>query len=251
MERSFAQDARPAGPSSNLDAMHTSRSRSFPARRPLAAPVVFTGFSGWAGVILVLCLTFLQAGSVSAKEPKRPLVGQLITIYAPHSEQLELVFDEVELDWSGDPSTKGKTPAALATEVAGATLKARDSHRAVFDVSRANDVMGVHALAMALKAANPGAEAHPVLYEPGRPKSTATRRLLTREVALLLEPGEDPRIVIGGLPVGLIRQVPGVPDGYVVEAADAIAALDLADALRQRSGIRSAYPLLRRTHFPR
>lgn len=133
----------------------------------------------------------------------------------------------------------------------GTQVLKSEAFRTVVAVSNITSPVDLSMMATAMKAANPGAEAHLILYEPGLPQSKATRRLLTREVGLLIEQGEDPQNLLAGLLAGSIRSVPGVPGGYVVEASDPIAALNLADALRQRPGVRSAYPLLKRAYFPR
>jgi hypothetical protein len=205
----------------------------------------------WVAAFFVAHLTLLQVASPSANDPKRAAGGPLITLHAPHPEQLEVALDEVELDWSGDPGAKGRTAASYAVPIPGSRVVEREAARAAVAVSGAASLADVLMISTALKAADPGAEVHLSLYGPGLPRNKASRRLLTREVGLLVLLGEDPQGVLGGLPLGPIRAVPGVPGGYVVEAADPIAALDLADALRQRPGVRSAYPLLKRLYFPR
>src|SRR3972149_8177373 len=134
---------------------------------------------------------------------------------------------------------------------AGAAVVDTDVQRATFRVSGIFDQADLSARAKALQAANPGADYYLVLYEPGRPRTKATRRLLTRAVALLLDPGTSPQGVLAGLPGGGLRAVPGVADGYVVEAAEPLAAVELADELRRGGGVRNAYPLLKRQQFPR
>ena len=95
-------------------------------------------------------------------------------------------------------------------------------------------------MAGALKAANPGAEFHLVLYAPGRAKTRASRGLLTREVGLILEQEADPRNAVAGLSVVSIRPA-GVSGAYVIEAEDPLAALRLAAELRGRPGVKEAY----------
>ena len=214
-------------------------------------PSFFEGTVPRAGIlVLAATLALAEADPLAAKDAKRPVAGPLITIHAPHPEQLELALDEVELDWSGARGVKGSAPAALAVEIAGTRLVRREAVRAVVEVSGVADRQHLAMLAAALKAANPGAEAHLVVYQPGLPRGTASRRLLTREVGLLLEPGEEGR-VLAGLAVDAVRAVPGVPGGYVVDAGEPLATVDLADALRTRPGVRSAHPILKRAVFPR
>lgn len=200
----------------------------------------------WLTMLFVAHLVVFQLQYASAQKPKRAPVGPLFTIYTPHPERLELALDEIELDWSRQPGAKRRAPARSAVAIAGTWIVQSDAVRALVGVSGATSSAGLLSIADALKAANPGAEAHLVLYEPGIPKTRASRRLLTREVGLLLEEGHEPDVVVAGLPSGKVRPVTTVPGGYVVEAGDPIAALDLADRLRQRPGVRAAYPLLRR-----
>lgn len=205
----------------------------------------------WLMVPIVGWFLLAQLSGLSASGATRPPAGPLITIHAPQPRQFELALDEVELDWSGDPGAKTRRPAESATPISGAMIVEGEAVRTLFSVPPANNPKDLLAIATALRAANPGSEAHLVVYEPGLPKSKATRQLLTREVGLLMEQGMDPQGMLGGQPVGGIRQVPGVPDGYVVEAPDPIAALDLAEAVRLRPGVRSAYPLLKRQYVQR
>jgi hypothetical protein len=191
-----------------------------------------------------------QAQALSAKEPKRPSAGPLITVHTPHPEQLEIALDEVELEWT-DLSEKKLAPAESPRMIYGSRVVKSETARAVVAVTGIASPMDLSMMATSLKAANPGAEAHLILYEPGLPRSTATRRLLTREVGVVLEQGEDPQSLLTGISAGSVRSVSGVPGGYVIEASDPIAALNLADALRRHPGVRSAYPLLKRAYFPR
>jgi len=167
-----------------------------------------------------------HAPADEGKHVKSAPVGPLITIHTHYPKQYELALDEIELDWSKAPGAKDRPPREVVA-VTGAA--GRD------DLKKK---------ARALKDANPGAESHLVLYEPGIPRSRASRRLLTRHVGLILDKNVDPQDVLSGLPGGRLKKVAGVPDGYTVEAEDPLAALDLTDALRLRPGVRSAYPLL-------
>jgi hypothetical protein len=207
--------------------------------------------SRWLIPALGLCWVLIPLGGTRAEGAKRAPEGPLVTIHAPHPEQFELALDEIELDWSGDPGAKQRAPGKGAAAIAGTTIRDSEDARVGLEVSGVTDRGDLLKKAAALKAANPGAEAYLVLYEPGLPKGKSTRRLLTREVGLLMEQGGDLGAVLTGLAAGAVRPVPGVPGGYVVEAGDPLAALDLAEAIRQRPGVRSAYPLLRRVHFSR
>jgi hypothetical protein len=193
-------------------------------QRPVFLILLVAGFSlGVAGFVL----------ADQGKRSKRAPAGPLITIHVPHAQQWELALDEIELDWSKTPGAKERTP------------------RTVVSVIGATGPDDLRKRAKSLKDANPGAESHLVLYEPGLPRGKASRRLLTRHVGLLLDRNVDPRSLLSGLPGGQIKKVPGAPDGYTVEADDPLAALELADALRLRPGVRSAYPLLQRQQSKR
>lgn len=201
-------------------------------------------------ILCVVWLVIFQAQALSAKESKRSPIGPLITVHTPHPEQFEIALDEIQLEWT-DPGEKKLAPAGTPIMIYGTRVLESEGLRTVVAVSGITSPINLSMMATALKAANSGAEAHLILYEPGLPRSKATRRLLTREVGFVLEQGEDPQSLLAGMPTGSIRSVPGAPGGYVVEASDPIAALNLADALRQRSGVRSAYPLLKQAYFPR
>lgn len=202
-------------------------------------------------VLVVLWLMALGGVPLDAKEPKRPVTGPLITIYAPHAQQFEIGMDEVELDWSHVPGAKSRALGRQASPAGGARIVEGEGVRARAIFAPVASTAELEGMAAALRLANPGANAHLVLYEPGRPKNAATRRLLTHEVGLLMEPGVDPQPAIAGLPVVAMRPLVNVADGYVLHANNAIAALNLADALRHRSGVRNAYPLVRRQYVPR
>jgi hypothetical protein len=185
-------------------------------------------------------------GSLAGAQPvKRAPDGPLVTIHAPHALRLELALDEVELDWSRAPDANTQTPGSRVLPAGDARIAETDHARARAVFARAVDRQTLAAKARLLRDANPGAEVHLVVYEPGQPKSPATRKLLTREVGLLLEPDQDVAAVLAGFAASAPRPVPGVPAGYIVEAPDPLAAVDLADALRARPGVKAAYPLLR------
>lgn len=198
-------------------------------------------------ILCVVLSALFHVDALHAKEPKRPVDGPLITIHTPHPEQLEIALDEIELEWtaSGDEtSVAAKSPIVTY----GSRVVKSEPTRAIIGVSWVTSPIDLPMIAGSLKAANPGAEAHLILYEPGFPRNAATRRLLTREVGVVLDPGEDPQRLLADVPLASIRSIAGVPGGYVVEANDPMAALNLADAIRGRPGVRSAYPLLKRVY---
>ena len=201
--------------------------------------------------LLLIAGLSLQASSLDAKGPKRPPEGPLITIHAPHPERLEFALDEIGLDWGGHPGASERVPAQSVALVAGTRLLATEGGTlALVGFPRVARPEDLSPIATALEAANPGAEAHLVLYVPSHPKSKASRGLLTRQVGLILEQGADPGSVTAGLAVVSIRRA-SVSGGYVLDAENPLAALSLADLLRQRSGVKIAYPMVRRFVFHR
>jgi hypothetical protein len=201
----------------------------------------------------ILCLAWLMlfwVEALSAKEMKRPPTGPLITVHLPHPKQYEIALDEIELEWI-DRGHTAQAYAKTPTMIVGSRVVKSEASRAAVVVSGITSPMDLSMMAAALKAANPGAEAHLILYEPGLPRSKASRRLLTREVGVVLGEEDDPQRLFADVPVESIRSAPGVPGGYVVETSDPMTALNVADLLRQRPEVRSTYPLLKRTYFTR
>ena len=91
-----------------------------------------------------------------------------------------------------------------------------------------------------------------VIYPTGRPRNESTRRLLTRRVLVRLAPEADAASVLGGVPgVANWQAVDYLPGAVLVEAADPTGALELAEWLRVRSGVRSADAQLARRHQPK
>lgn len=208
--------------------------------------------AAWSTLVCAGWIALFPTEALSAKQSKRLPAGPLITVHTPHPEQFEMALDEIELEWT-DSGNEKYVPDEAPIMVHGARVVKSEASRAIVALSGITGPTELSMMATVLKAANPGAEAHLILFEPGLPQSSASRRLLTREVGVVLEEGKDPQELMAGagLPAGSIRGVPGVPSGYVVEADDPLAALTVADALRQRSGVQSAYPLLKRAYFPR
>jgi hypothetical protein len=203
----------------------------------------------WLLPLGLLTAPALSAHGAHEKEGDLNPAGLRITVSGPTSRQYEVALDEIELDWSRRAEVKRHAPGRQAVSVPGANFMEREAARAVAKLDPVAGIHDLHHASDVLRAANPGAEAHFVLYEPGRPRSKATRHLLTSEVGLVLEPNADLQVITAGLSVVAIRPVAGVASGYVVDAADPMAALDLVEALVQRPGVKTAYPLLRRQYF--
>lgn len=206
--------------------------------------------AAWSTLVCVGWLALFPTEALSAKQSKRPRAGALITVHTPHPEQFEIALDEIELEWT-EPGTKRFAPDEAPIMVHGARVVKSEASRAIVTVSGITGPTELSMMATVLKAANPGTEAYLVLFEPGLPRTQATRHLLTREVGLILEQGVDPHTLLADLSADTVRSVPGVPEGYVIEADDPMAALAVADALRKQPGVRNAYPLLKHTYSRR
>jgi hypothetical protein len=198
--------------------------------------------------VLALALPVLLLTQVlgAAAQP-----GALLDLHVPDRRTFELALDEVEIDWSGDPQAKSRGPGLAAAMTPRATVMGQDPARTRVALAGVPDSAALTAEAAALRALNPGAAVHLVLYEARAPRTEATRRLLTTEVAVVMEPGRDPTPVTSGLGGKALRPVGSVPDAFVVEGDDPLAAVALADALRGQPGVRTAYPLLKRLRLPR
>ena len=193
---------------------------------------------------LILVALSFSAGNWIQDElvPKNSI---LLTISSPEPKQYELALDESAIDWN---RSTGESARAVLPD--GAVLVEKPGSPTVLSISRVTSADQLADVTQAFEAANPGATAHLVLYEAGRPRTEASRRLLTREVALLLDDDRDPGELVRSVVNGVPRPIPGVPRAFVIEADDPLAALGVADALRLLPGVRNAYPLLRRQLFP-
>jgi len=87
-----------------------------------------------------------------------------------------------------------------------------------------------------------------VLYEAGAARTEQTRHLLTREVAVFLDPGVDINAFTAQIGAGPARPVGGVAHAWIVTAKDPLEALRVVETASRIEGVRLAYPLLRRQH---
>jgi len=152
-------------------------------------------------VLLIHATTFflIHEGAVWAGQGEIPPSGPRISTAAPDLIDVELALDEVELAWEGESSLQGRGPAAAAAGVVGARIVSQQRFRAVVSLEGVRNLADLARRAEALRAANPQAEIYPVVYVPGLRRSPATRRLLNREVRLLMEPGKIPVRALAGL----------------------------------------------------
>jgi predicted secreted protein len=179
-------------------------------------------------IIVLFALTLCGAASVAAAQT--PARAAEVIVYTPDAERFVLALDEIELQWRDERRTENERTRMVAI---------RDSATPEDITTRAR----------VLEAENPGAVAYLVLYEADQGRSDATRRLLGREVAVLLNDTAKADVVLKALP-GLRARAVGF-GAYVVEASDPLAALALADTIRGIPGVKTAYPLLQRRHFTR
>lgn len=91
-----------------------------------------------------------------------------------------------------------------------------------------------------------GEEADLILYESGARRNEYTRRVLTREVLVTLEPGADAGAAAKAAGAVSVRELDFAPAFFLFAAAGTGGALDLADALRGAPGVLSAEPMLAR-----
>lgn len=173
-----------------------------------------------------------------------------LTLQTPGTEQLDLALDEIELQWRNTRGLSEEVSRA-ATGTPRATVQTAGAGRVVFAARAVVTLQDLGLLARQLEGQNRDSVAHLVLYEAGRPRSAATRRLLGREVAVMLSDGADPDAILKTVPAINVRPVATIPRAYVVEAADPVGALGLAETLRQTPGVDTAYPLLQRRQFSR
>jgi hypothetical protein len=172
--------------------------------------------------------------------------GPVVTIHAPSPRQLVVVLDEVQLDWSRVPRARALAPATGAVAAPGTRIVAVDAVRARVSVAPAADLSSLRAAVAALKAANPGADVYLVVYPENLPKTASHRQLLTHEVAVMAASEAALRSALPGGGARGVKPAAGVPGGFVVEADDPVAALDLAETLRRQPDIQAAYPLVKR-----
>jgi hypothetical protein len=195
-------------------------------------------------LVLYLAASALVVLGVNRSALAQAPASITITIRTPEPRTFQLALDEVELDWSErDPN---RQLSRAATAIANTRIAIAERARAVMALTSVGNMQALAARSAALEAANPGAEAHYVLYEPGERRAQEARALLTARTAVLLEDDRDPSGVLAEYAARNPQPIEGVPGGFLLQAADPLSAVDLAEALRVRIGVRVAYPLLER-----
>lgn len=169
-----------------------------------------------------------------------------LTVFAPERQDYALALDELEVRFD-DPRA---SQAFTLNLPAAATLAGGDSRAPILRAT-ATDSGALVQIARDIEVRNAGVHVDLVLYEAGRSRSDVTRRVLTREVAVLFEPGADAASLIGVVTSARPRRLEGVEGAYVVEAMEPLDAIVLADSLRAMTDVKAAYPLLRARQFLR
>lgn len=96
---------------------------------------------------------------------------------------------------------------------------------------------------------NQGVLALPVVYVQGGPRSEATRRVLSGQVAVKLEGGVDAAGIAARVGVSQF-QAASVTGWYLFQSPDPVAAPNLAETLEGMNGVIQAYAVLARTVTP-
>ncbi len=160
--------------------------------------------------------------------------GVELTVPSPEPRTFVVALDELELDWTGAHNRDANSPDVTVLSISNVTTLARLAQ-----------------LLADQESANPGTRGRVVLYEPGKPRTVANRRLLTSDVAILVSEGMTAAELTGTADLTQIRAVPGVANAFVGRAASPLAAIDVARAFASVPGVKSAYPLINRTPVSR
>ena len=199
---------------------------------------------------VIALVTVLVGGSSPGAQGRRPAAFPYVplTLLTPQEEQFDLRLDEIELDWS--ESAPGRSSPLLPVAVVGISLLQAEPALAIFRVTGAASPAALGAVSRQLEVANPGAEANFVLYVRDQ-RDAGARRVLTTHAALVLEVPEDPTGVLLQYSHYYPAALEGVPGGYVIEGLDPWGAVQVAEELRAREGVKTAYPLLKRRQYVR
>ena len=193
---------------------------------------------------LAASLVVIAADGVLAQPGSQLRRGVTVTVPTPEPQRFEVALDEIELRWTTErPSgAQPRTP----DQVIGATVETATPAGATISARNLTTLEEVNRTARDFERGNPGSVGYLVLYELDRPRSESTRRLLGREVAVILTDTADQAAFLSTLSGVTARALPAVPRAYVVEAADPLDALAVAERLRGSPHVRTAYALLQR-----
>jgi hypothetical protein len=193
----------------------------------------------------------LMAGTVMALAIERSLTAQTppgrnleILVQTPEPRVFLMALDEIELDWS--EATPEQRPASVQA-TPGVLIVNQQRDRTVMRLEAVHTTAALAERISEQESANPGARGRVVLYEPNRPRSPTTRRLLTSDVAVLLNRGVVIEEVLAQAALPTAQAVAGVTGGYVIRVESPLVAIEVARALAGLPGVRTAYPLLQRT----
>jgi hypothetical protein len=171
-----------------------------------------------------------------------------IVIQTPERRVFLMALDEIELDWTDATPEQRLGPVAVRS---GAEIVEQRRDRMVLRIAGVNSAPRLAELIAEEEAANPGARGRIVLYEPNRPRSPTTRRLLTRDIAVLLEGAVSIDQVLQQVGLSAAQAVPAAAGAFVIRVESPLAAVTTARALASVHGVRTAYPLLQRTAVTR
>lgn len=125
------------------------------------------------------------------------------------------------------------------------SIPAANGRRVMRRVAAAGSLAEIRRRAVQL-AKGTGQPVELVLYERGKPRTEANRRVLTRKVLVRADAGADVNAIAkaaGGTAPQAVSYAPGY---YLIETTEIGGALELADRLRDEPGVLSADPLLAR-----
>jgi hypothetical protein len=199
-------------------------------------------------ILSAVCVLSAAAGltlmaSAAPASAQTPVNGRIITVAAPEPKRFVLALDEIELEWTG-AADAAAVAAREVVSVPRVRAIQREGLRATLTIDAGSE-QDLSAVRRAAEDANPGAEGRLVLYEEGEPRSDRTRHLLTREVAILVDPSVDVDALTTELGVEA-RPVRGVPNAWVLLAKGPLDALRLAETAAGTAGVQLSYPLLRK-----
>jgi subtilisin-like proprotein convertase family protein len=173
----------------------------------------------WLGA--VLCLASVVGTAAAAKvNPRQPGAETCWIEDGGCTRLFEVALDELSL-----PVAAGR--------------------REMQSVSAANSLAEIRARAVQMKQAT-GQDVELVLYEAGAERNVYTRRVLTKKVLVRAQPGTDlgaAALSAGGSAPVAVDYAPGF---FLIETSETGGALELADRLRDQSGVLGADPLLAR-----